>query len=195
MNIRERSYSILLVSASEKLNTAVHSLLPGSSFTDTCTVRDIGAAARKCAEKQFDIILINSPLPDDAGIRFAIDRSASGNTVVVLLVRSEIHDEIYENVVDYGVFTLKKPVSLSMLSTLLGWVCAAREKLRRSEKKALTIEEKMAEIRIVNRAKWMLIEKEGMDEPHAHRYIEKTAMDCSISKRTAAEEIIARYKT
>ena len=194
MNIRERSYSLLLVSASDKLNTAVHSLLPGSFFTDTCTVTDIGAAARKCAEKQFDIILINSPLPDDAGIRFAIDRSASGNTVVLLLVRNEIHDEIYENVVSYGVFTLKKPVTLPMIQTAVNWVCSAREKLRSSEKKTLSIEEKMAEIRIVNRAKWMLIEKEGMDEPHAHRYIEKTAMDCGISKRTAAEEIIARYK-
>ena len=194
MSEKLRSYSILIVSASDKLNTAVHSLLPASSFTQVVTVSDISAAARKCTDRRFDMILINSPLPDDAGIRFAIDRSASGNTVVMLLLKSEIHDEIYENVVVHGVFTLKKPVTLPMLSTAVGWMCSAREKLRTSEKKTLTIEEKMAEIRTVNRAKWLLIENEGMDEPQAHRYIEKTAMDSGMTKRTTAEEIIARYQ-
>lgn len=139
------------------------------------------------------MIIINSPLPDDTGIRFAIDRSSDGSTVVLLLLKADVHDEVFENVVRYGVFTVKKPLSLPMISTSLSWLSAAREKLRQSEKKTMTLEEKMAEIRLVNRAKWMLIEKEGMDEPHAHRYIEKTAMDCCISKRTAAEEIIARY--
>ena len=69
----------------------------------------------------------------------------------------------------------------------------ARERLRKSEKKALSIEEKMEEIRIVNRAKWILIRELKLDEPEAHRYIEKQAMDRCISKRIVAEEIIKTY--
>ena len=70
---------------------------------------------------------------------------------------------------------------------------SARERLRKSEKKALSIEEKMEEIRIVNRAKWILIRELKLDEPEAHRYIEKQAMDRCISKRIIAEEIIKTY--
>ena len=48
----------------------------------------------------------------------------------------------------------------------------------------------MAEIRLVNRAKWVLIEQRGMDESAAHRYIEKQAMDRCVTRRMIAEEIL-----
>ena len=51
----------------------------------------------------------------------------------------------------------------------------------------------MAEIRLVNKAKWILISQLSMSEPNAHRYIEKQAMDRCIAKRTIAEEIIKTY--
>ena len=70
---------------------------------------------------------------------------------------------------------------------------SARERLRKAEKKTLSIQEKMEEIRIVNRAKWLLISEIKMDEPNAHRYIEKQAMDRCVSKREIAEEIIQTY--
>ena len=52
----------------------------------------------------------------------------------------------------------------------------------------------MNEIRIVDRAKLVLITNLGMDEPHAHRYIEKNAMDMRITKRESAEMIIKTYE-
>ncbi|MBQ8898803.1 MAG: ANTAR domain-containing protein [Clostridia bacterium] len=70
---------------------------------------------------------------------------------------------------------------------------SARERLRKTVEKTLSIEEKMEEIRIVNRAKWILIRELKLDEPEAHRYIEKQAMDRCISKRIVAEEIIKTY--
>ena len=79
------------------------------------------------------------------------------------------------------------------MAVALSWLSSAREKLRKTEKKTLSIEEKMEEIRIVNRAKWLLISELKMDEQGAHRYIEKQAMDRCISKKVIAEEIIKTY--
>jgi response regulator NasT len=62
-----------------------------------------------------------------------------------------------------------------------------------SEKKELTFEEKMKEIRLVNRAKWLIISELHMTEPEAHRYIEKQAMDRCVTRGTVAEEIIRTY--
>ena len=80
-----------------------------------------------------------------------------------------------------------------MLTQALRWMAAARERLRRTEKKTATIEEKMEEIRLVNRAKWLLIEQLKMTESDAHRYIEKQAMDRCVSRREIAQNIIRIY--
>ena len=113
--------------------------------------------------------------------------------MVLLLVRAELHDDIRGRVVEHGVFTLPKPLSRPLLALALGWMASARERLRRLEKKTLSFEEKMEEIRVVNRAKWLLISELKMDEPQAHRYIEKQAMDRCIPKKEVAEDIIRTY--
>lgn len=51
----------------------------------------------------------------------------------------------------------------------------------------------MQEIRLGNRAKWVLIEELKMTEPDAHKYIEKQAMDRCVSRREIAEDIIKTY--
>lgn len=193
MSLKERIYSVLVVSAAENLNTALSSLLPESKYSPVHTVSNISSAKRAFAQKAYDFVIINSPLPDDMGTRFAIDVCNSKGTVPLLIVRSDIHDEIYDKVAEHGVFTLPKPISKPTLITALGWMASARERLRKSEKKTLSIEEKMEEIRIVNRAKWILISEIKMDEAGAHRYIEKQAMDLCISKRAVAESIIKTY--
>ena len=57
-----------------------------------------------------------------------------------------------------------------------------------------TIEEKISEIRLVNHAKWLLIECLSMTEAEAQRYIEKKAMDARISKKEMAESVIKTYE-
>ena len=193
MSLKERVYSVLIVSAAEGFNDALSALLPTSEYSPTNFVSNISAAKRALAERAFDFVIINSPLPDDIGTRFAIDTGSSKETVVLLMVRAELQAEIYDKVAEHGVFVLPKPTSKPTMAIALSWLSSAREKLRKTEKKTLSIEEKMEEIRIVNRAKWILIRELKLDEPEAHRYIEKQAMDRCISKRIVAEEIIKTY--
>lgn len=193
MSLKERSYRVLVVSAAEKLNTALSSLLAEPQYDPVQVVSNVSAAKRAWSEQEFDFVIINSPLPDDPGIRLSIDLSASQGTVVLLFVRSELHEDIFDKVVEHGVFTLSKPVPVPAIAHALRWMESARERLRSMEKKTLSFEEKMEEIRLVNRAKWLLISELKMDEPQAHRYIEKQAMDRCILRREVAEEIIQTY--
>ena len=193
MSLRERVYSILIVSATDSFTSAFADLLPETRYYPVYTVTSVSAAKRALAEKAFDFVIINAPLPDDAGTRFAIDTCTTKQTAVLLLVKSDIHAEIHDKVAEYGVFTLPKPTSKPTMIHALNWMESARERLRQFEKKSLSIEEKMAEIRLVNKAKWLLISELKMSEPDAHRYIEKQAMDRCIAKRAIAEEIIKLY--
>lgn len=193
MSLKERVYSVLVVSAAENFNIFLTELLPESEYRPVHTVSSISAAKRAFAERTFDFVIINSPLPDAIGTRFAIDTCNSKGTVVLLIVRAELHAEVYDKVAEQGVFTLQKPTLKSTIVTALSWMSSARERLRKTENKTLSIEEKMEEIRIVNRAKWLLISEIKMDEPEAHRYIEKQSMDRCVPKREVAEEIIKTY--
>lgn len=193
MSLKERVYSVLIVSASEKLNIALSDLLPEAHYQPVRTVSGVSAGKRAFGERSYDFVIINSPLPDDAGIRFAVDTAGSAGVVVLLLVRAELHDDVRDKVMEHGVYTLAKPLSRPVISLALDWMATNRERLRKLEKKTLSVEEKMEEIRLVNRAKWLLISELKMDEPQAHRYIEKQAMDRCIPKREVAEEIIRTY--
>ena len=193
MSLRERVYSILILSATDNFTSAFTDLLPETRYYPVHIVTSVSAAKRVLAEKAFDFIIINSPLPDDTVIRFVIDTCTGKHSAVLLLVKSDIHAEVHDKVAEYGVFTLPKPTSKPTMLHALNWMESARERLRQFEKKSLSIEEKMAEIRLVNKAKWILISELSMSEPEAHRYIEKQAMDRCISKRTIAEEIIKTY--
>jgi len=193
MDLKERTYSALVVSAAEKLNSTLSELLAESHSRPVKIVSDVNAAKRIWNEREFDFVIINSPLPDDTGFRFAADIGNTKRTVVLLLVRTEFYEGVFDKAVEHGIFVLSKPLSRQIMSIAFSWMASARERLRGMEKKALSVEEKMEEIRIVNRAKWLLISELKMDEPQAHRYIEKQAMDRCISRKEISEEIIRTY--
>ena len=90
--------------------------------------------------------------------------------------------------------TLPKPTSPELTEEVVELRCATRERLRRIEIKKSFAEERMEDIRVVNKAKWFLIEQLKMTEQEAHRYIEKQAMDRCVTKRVIAENILSTYK-
>ena len=193
MSLKERVYSILIVSATDSFTSAFADLLPEARYSPVDTVTSVSVAKRVLAEKTFDFVIINAPLPDDAGTRFAIDTCTTKQSAVLLLVKNDIHAGIHDRVAEYGVFTLPKPISKVTITHALNWLESARERLRQFEKKTISIEDKIAEIRLVNKAKWLLISELHMSETDAHRYVEKQAMDRCVSRRCIAEEIIKTY--
>jgi len=191
---RERTYSVLIVTASDSFTNNVMPLLPMTDYWPVTTARSVGEARRRIAETAFDIVLINAPLPDDFGMRLAIDICTNSGAGVLLMVKNDLFNDIYAKVVNYGVITLSKPTNLQMVTQSLRILCATRERMRQMEAKQATVEEKIEEIRLVNHAKWLLIQCLSMTESEAHRYIEKQSMDERISKREVAENIIKTYK-
>ncbi len=193
MKFLENVYSVLVVSASETFNASLSALLPESKFSPVRYESSISSAKRTTLEHSYDFVIIHSPLPDDTGLRFAIDLCGLKTTAVLLMVRAELYACTYDKVAEHGVYILTRPTSKSIFSTAMDWMITTRERLKKFERKTLSTEEKMQEIRTVNHAKWLLIDNLKMTEADAHRYIEKQAMDRCISKREMAEEIIKTY--
>ncbi len=186
-------YSVLLVSASEKLNTNLLPLFPGTDFWPVTVVGSLSRARRLLLQQNYDLVLINAPLPDGMGTDFARKLCAETDAAVALLIRQELYEETHAGALPSGVVVVSKPTNAQLLTQVIRGLCAMRERLRSVRQRQSTVEEKMEEIRLLNQAKWRLIEKEGLTEPEAHQQILRKAMEQRISKREAAESIIKTY--
>ena len=190
MEYLPRTYSVLSVAAAEKFHTSLRELLPNGRYDPVHAVYDASEARRRMLETAYDVILISAPLPDEFGARLAQHAAEHTGAGVLMMVKSEYYSDVSEQLTPCGVLTLQKPTSPQMMLQCMELLCATRERLRCMEQKSASIEDKMAEIRLVNRAKWALIEKRGLTEQEAHRFIEKAAMDRCVPKRVIAEEIL-----
>ena len=194
MVFQERTYGVLIVSAASSFFTVMEPLLPSTDYWPVVHAKSVAEAQRRLLEGTYDIVIINAPLLDDFGLRLAISTCTDSSSGVLLLVKNDLYNEIYTKAMPYGVLTLSKPTNSQLIVQSLRVLCATRERLRQMEQKQMSVEKKIEEIRLVNRAKWLLIECLGMKESDAHRYIEKQAMDLRISKSEMAENIIRTYK-
>ncbi len=193
MTLEERYYRTLVVSSSDKFYSILLPLLTAAQCEPILYADSITTAKRNSSENPFDFMILDPPLPDETGLKYAIDISSGKNTICLLFVKADLYADIRSKATPYGVFTLPKPTSSITIMHGLSFLASARERLRGLEKKALSIEDKMEEIRLVNRAKWLLIDRLNMTESDAHRYVEKQAMDRCITKSEVAKEILQTY--
>ena len=94
---------------------------------------------------------------------------------------------------EYGVLTLPRPCTAQQAFQTMKLLVATQQRLKALEQKTASLEEKMKEIRLVNRAKGLLMENLKFTEQEAHRYIEKAAMDNCKKKAEIAQNIINTY--
>lgn len=185
-------HSVLVVSANDKVYETISGLLSQDEFSPVYRASSSGEAKRMLVSALPDIMIINTPLPDDFGVELALDFSDT-NTGILLLTKNEFYDQVCYKVERNGIMTLGKPASRQGVYSAMRLLSAMHIKLTKLEKKNRSLQEKMADIRTVNRAKWLLIENMNMNEKDAHYYIEKQAMDTRLSRREIAENIIRTY--
>ena len=192
--LNEFTYKVLVVSSNNRFNDALKTLLSPERFSPVKFEDSASSARRLLLSSDFDIVVINTPLQDEFGIDLAIDIASDSNSGVLLLIKSEIVEEISYNTEDYGILTVAKPMTKQAVIQALQLLCATRKRVMKMEEKVHSFEEKLNDIKVVNRAKMLLMENLKMTENEAHKFIERTAMDSRSTKRDVANKIINEYK-
>ena len=185
-------YRVLIAGANDRTFDSLRELLPPDSYEPPLRAGSAGEVKRMLLETDVDLVILNAPLRDEFGTQLALNLSQD-NLCVLMLVPAESFDAVCYKVEDEGILTLSKPVSRNGLLGAIKLLTAMRGKLRKLDRQNQALQEKMQDIRTVNRAKWLLIEIKRMTENEAHYYIEKQAMDMRLSRREVAEEIIRYY--
>ena len=180
------THSVLVVTKDSKLSSLVSAFLVPPLFELTVS-NDFNDARRKCDERIFNIVIAD--FADGDGTDFSIDISDSPSTIL-LLAPSQHFDEISYKVEAYGVLTLTTPFDQFYFYNMVKIAIAVQYKVQTISSQTTKLKEKMEEIRLVNRAKMLLIQSKNMTEQEAHRYIEKEAMDTGAKKTAVAENVI-----
>lgn len=187
-----RSQNALVVSGSEK-GAEFFIQLSDQLFSRIVYTSCAAEAIRIFSDTPFDVVIINTPLSDERGDALAIRFAKNSCAGVLMLIREEDGNRI-EAAEEAGVLILTKPAGKASILSAVKLAAAVGRRLFAAQSKARTLESKMDEIKLVNRAKWLLIGKLGMSEEDAHRYIEKLAMNTRQSRREVAEGIIKTYE-
>ena len=182
--------SALIVSSTEKGTAFFTALLNAASVRSITALQSCGEARRLLLERTFDIIIINAPLHDESGETLSRQIASQGISQVILVVSSKYFDAISAVCEDDGVLTIAKPLDKAVFWSALSLARSAQNKIKRMQAENTQLKQKIEDIRIVDRAKCILISYRNMSEKEAHKHIEKQAMDLRVTKRIIAEEIL-----
>ena len=182
------------MSSSEKATKQLADLLK-SPYDYMINTAESGKQARqKAFEEEYALVIINTPLSDESGIGLAETIATSTVSGVVLIAKAEVADEVSGNCENFGTFVLSKPLSKQLFFQTLRLMSASRSRMQMLQSENSYLKNKIDEMKLINRAKFTLMQYLNMTEPMAHRYIEKRAMDMRLSKREIAENILKTYE-
>ena len=187
--------SALIVSSTEESIAFFTELLNVASISYISGLQSCAEARRSLLERDFDLVIINMPLRDETGENFARSIAVNGTAQVILVVRNEFFDAISAVCEECGVLTVAKPMNKSIFWSALTLAKSAQSFKKRMQSENAWLKKQIEDIRIVDRAKWILVSCMNMTEQDAHRYLEKQAMDKRTTKRAISEEILKTYES
>lgn len=183
--------SNVLIAASTENACKVLAGVLGNQFKRISYASTMTSAQQKVMQGGVDLLIINTPLPDEFGVQSAINLARTNPALsIMLIVKTENYGQVVFQTRGMGIFVVTKPLKkdlffegVCMLDTMHATIqmyAAENQRLRR----------RLGDLGLVTRAKCLLIEKRHMTEEDAHRYIEKEAMDYSLTKAEVARNII-----
>ena len=176
-------HSVLVVTKDIKTSTLISAMLVPPMF-DVILAEDFNEARRLCTERVFNIVIVD--FADGEGTDFAVDISSCTST-------TQFFDQLSYRVEPYGILTITSPFDQFYFYNMIKIAIAVQYKVQVLSSQTIKLKEKMEEIRIVNRAKMLLMQNKEMSEQEAHRFLEKQAMDRSMKRIAVADEIIKTY--
>ena len=180
----------LIVCDNEKGTSFYKSFLKENGYMDMMAVTSGPMAKRAILDYDFDICIINGPIGGASGEELSIDIAEKNICQVILFVKAERLEEISAQVEDYGVITVGKPINKQLFWQALKLAKVAQRRIGMAHKENEKLEKKLEDMKIISRAKILLMVEKNISEEEAHKLIEKQAMDRRMTRVEVAREIV-----
>ena len=183
----------LIVSAGNNANEYLARHIGELGYTRPTIVASGGEARRRMDTNDFEVVIINTPLPDEFGHELGTDAVEKTDAGVVFLAKAAVAEQLLTPLSEQGVLLVTKPFSNTFFLQAIHMAAASNHRLLLLRQENQRLQEKLAQVRLVSRAKCCLIELGHMTEAEAHRCIEKKAMDTRRDRAEVAQEILDSY--
>jgi response regulator NasT len=180
----------LIVCDNEKGTSFYKSFLKENGYIDIVAVTSGPMAKRAILDYDFEICIINGPIGGTSGEELSIDIAEKNICQVILFVKAELLEEISAQVEDYGVITVSKPINKQLFWQALKLAKVAQRRINMAHKENVKLEKKLEDMKIISRAKILLMVEQNISEEEAHKLIEKQAMDRRMTRIEVAREIV-----
>lgn len=184
---------ILIVCSRPELIKELRTLMLQQGYSSAEYSLSANEARRKLDFFEPELILVNAPLQDELGIEFVLDVADKTDAGIIVLAKHEHLGEMQYKLEKVGALILPKPINRTTLIQTAKFAAQSRKSIKGLKLQNDDLEKRMQDRKIIEQAKWLLVEKMNMTEPQAHRYIQKRAMDSRTSQIKVAEEIILNF--
>lgn len=143
------------------------------------------------AQSPADLLIAVMPLGDGTGVEGIIDvAQRHPQLMTILLVRQEAYEQVAYQCRNLQIFVIAMPFKRQVLAESASFMLRIRTVMDDKDRELARLRKNLSEIRIITSAKIRLVQTRQMTEEEAHYYLEKEAMDRSLSKKEVAEEIL-----
>lgn len=184
----------LIISHSQQSADSLGELLKSEKYTQISTTDNSEKAKKLVENEDYDLICINAPLAEENGIELSSFLADNTQSCVVILVPKNKEDSVNEYLSKYGVLVIGKPINKSVFHRCIQFAHGFRQRMFRVNEENKKLRLMVEDMKIISRAKFLLISCLNMSEEQAHRYIEKQAMDLRTSKMQIAKQVIRTYQ-
>lgn len=150
------------------------------------------AAVRLAEELRPDLVVLDVKMPVLDGIS-AAERIGKAGVAPVVLLTAFSQRELVERARDAGAMAyVVKPFSAADLVPAVEIAMSRHAQIRALEAEISDLTERFETRKAVDRAKGLLMQKMGLSEPEAFRWLQKTSMDRRLSMREVADAVVAQ---
>ena len=180
----------LLISHSEQSAVSLSQLLGSEGYTEISVCQTSQEAKELANGEVFDLICVNAPLEKENGIELSKYFAGTTRSSVVIIVPQRNADYVNDALTEHGVLVIAKPVNKHLFHHFLQFTECFKMRMFRVIEENEKLKHMVADMKIINRAKFLLITCLNMSEEQAHRYLEKQAMDLRTSKLEVAKQVM-----
>jgi AmiR/NasT family two-component response regulator len=184
---------ILLAEDETIIRLDLREILERAGFEVCAEARDGEEAVELARREQPDLAILDVKMPRLDGIE-AARRILEGRPIPIVMLTAYGQGELVSRAVEAGVFGyLVKPFRESDLLPAIHAARARHEELQALREEAESLAEALATRKVVERAKGLLMEREGLSEGDAFARLRRASQVSGRPMKVVAEALIATF--
>jgi AmiR/NasT family two-component response regulator len=187
------SVRILIAEDETIIRLDLRTLLEGAGFEVCAEARDGAEAVALAQSEQPDLAILDVKMPRLDGIE-AARRILAERPIPIVMLTAYGQDELVNRAVEAGVFGyLVKPFRETDLLPAIATARARHEELAELREETESLAEALAARKAIERAKGLLMEKEGLSEEDAFARLRKASQVSGRPLKVVAEAVVATF--